>query len=219
MCKALKKAGLVSVKVRRCPLLTKLHKEKRVKFAKEHRDEDWDAWIWTDEKLFEVGGVKGNERIWVDGADRYPDERFVGKVAHPTKIMVWGAICTGGRSAIHFHAENVKSDVYQECIEEALVPSLYDSEYMNLNKKEEYIMMQDGASSHMSKATEAWLVKKLPKKINFTARSEWPPNSPDLNPIETLWSIMQDRVIELKAWTEVELCEVVQKAWWDIPCT
>ena len=77
--------------------------------------------------------------------------------------------------------------------------------------------MHDGASSHMSKATEAWLVKKLPKKINFTARSEWPPNSPDLNPIETLWSIMQDRVIELKAWTEVELCEVVQKAWWDIP--
>ena len=47
-------------------------------------------------------------------------------------------------------------------------------------------------------------------------RTEWPPNSPDLNPIETLWSIIQDRVVELKAWTEVELCEVVQKVWWDI---
>ena len=48
-------------------------------------------------------------------------------------------------------------------------------------------------------------------------RGEWPANSPDLNPIEKLWNILQDRVIEEQAETVDELKAAVIKAWWDIP--
>ena len=81
-------------------------------FSEFHEDEAWWDWDFSDEKLFEVGGVKGNEKIWVDQDNPHPEERYVGKVAHPIKVMVWGAISYNGRSGLHFHDENVDSSVY-----------------------------------------------------------------------------------------------------------
>ena len=141
----------------------------------------------------------------------------MGKVAHPIKIMVWGAISYNGCSGLHFHDENVNSEVYQECIEKCYIPALYEEEWLAHDAAETYIFMQDGARCHMSNATEAWLMENLPKNINFTSRKEWPPNSPDLNVLETLWAILQDRVVERGAYTEDELCEVISDEWWKIP--
>lgn len=76
--------------------------------------------------------------------------------------------------------------------------------------------MQDGASPHTSNATFEWLSKKLPKKITYTDKKEWPPRSPDLNPIENLWAILEDKVVERQPQTQDELCEVLQEEWWNM---
>ena len=73
--------------------------------------------------------------MWVEEEDQHPDERYVGKVAKPTKVMVWAAITVTGRSTLHFHSENVDSDAYCECLEEAFIPALYDDDYLALDKK------------------------------------------------------------------------------------
>lgn len=96
------------------------------------------------------------------------------------------------------------------------LPSLLQ-DALALDKRETYIFQQDGASAHMSKSMCAWLLKKLPKKINFTEKQEWPARSPDLNIIEHLWSILQDRVVLEQPQTQEELCEVLQEEWWSIP--
>ena len=51
--------------------------------------------------------------------------------------------------------------------------------------------VQDGAPAHAAKATQAWCKKNLP---NFIEKTCWPPNSPDINPVENLWSIMDEVV-------------------------
>ncbi len=39
-----------------------------------------------------VGGIKGNERMWVEVQNVDCDELYISKVAHPVKVMVWGAV-------------------------------------------------------------------------------------------------------------------------------
>ena len=54
-------------------------------------------------------------------------------------------------------------------------------------------LLQDGAPAHKAKATQAWCGKNLP---NFVAKTEWPANSPDLNPVENLWRIMDNECLQ-----------------------
>ena len=135
--------------------------------------------------------------------------------------MVWGCISYWGMSSIYFHdtedGATVKSGEYQQCLKEALLPCLHDSEYLNIPQRTPMIFMEDGASPHRSKSTITWVRGKLPrtwKLLNNKSDPCWPPNSPDLNPIEQLWSIMNDRVVEQKPTSMEHLKEIIQDVWW-----
>ena len=44
-------------------------------------------------------------------------------------------------------------------------------------------------------------------------RMEWPSQSPDLNPIENLWSILDDTLKDRRPANEEELFEVLSEGW------
>src|SRR3954471_3502493 len=51
-----------------------------------------------------------------------------------------------------------------------------------------FIFQQDGAPAHTARQTQEWLALKSPEMIN---KDEWPPNSPDLNPLDYyVWGAM-----------------------------
>ena len=46
---------------------------------------------------------------------------------------------------------------------------------------------------------------------------EWPPQSPDLNPIENLWSILDQQTRERRPQSDEQLFEILENGWKNIP--
>ena len=61
--------------------------------------------------------------------------------------------------------------------------------------KSEMVFMQDGAKAHTAAATSQWLQDQ---EVEFWSKEVWPPNSPDLNPIENVWPILEELVVSEK---------------------
>ncbi|KAJ3424197.1 transposable element tc1 transposase [Anaeramoeba flamelloides] len=74
--------------------------------------------------------------------------------------------------------------------------------------------MQDGATSHTSISTKEYLKKKC------NVLKKWPPNSPDLNPIEHLWGIMDKKISDETPKTKNQLIKKCRQVWnnieWEI---
>ncbi|GFS19410.1 transposase [Elysia marginata] len=55
------------------------------------------------------------------------------------------------------------------------------SSYHKLYPQGEFILQQDGATSHTSRATRKFLIDQ---GVDLIAKDDWPPESPDLNPVD-----------------------------------
>jgi hypothetical protein len=213
------RAGSISVRTKKKQGVRKVPMAKRLAWCERHEAEgtDFATWLFSDEKWWKVGGMRGNERIWVDACDPDPPERYVDDEPWPVKVMIWGAISYHGRSTIHFFDGSVDSDSYQECIREALLPALHHPDYLGLSKAEKYVFQQDGASCHTSQATQKWVAEQLPANVQLNSKEDWPPKSYDLSPIERLWAILQNKTVEEMVNDVDSLIKCVTKWWWKIP--
>jgi len=55
-----------------------------------------------------------------------------------------------------------------------------------------FTFQQDSAPAHRARETVALLSAETP---DFISPQDWPPNSPDLNPVDySIWGILQERV-------------------------
>jgi len=67
--------------------------------------------------------------------------------------------------------------------------------------------MQDGAPCHRSKVAKTFLAKNRIKAL------DWPDNSPDLNPIQNLWTNMKTKVAEKHPSSAKDLAKVIKEVW------
>jgi hypothetical protein len=58
-----------------------------------------------------------------------------------------------------------------------------------LEEDPEFVLMEDNAPGH-----DCWYTKSEREKAGITAKVDWPPNSPDFNPIEQIWMLMKSRI-------------------------
>ena len=57
--------------------------------------------------------------------------------------------------------------------------------------REKWTFQQDSAPAHGAKLTQNWLREN---KIDYISKDDWPPSSPDLNPMDfSVWGILQER--------------------------
>jgi hypothetical protein len=91
---------------------------------------------------------------------------------------------------------------YVEVLEANLLPPLENEPLINIP-----IFQQDNAPSHTARDTKVFLQQ------NGVEVLEWPPYSPDLNPIENLWAVLKNKIREENITTKVELLNKSQEIW------
>ena len=73
------------------------------------------------------------------------------------------------------------------------------------------MFQQDSAPAHRAKETVTLLTTETP---DFIPPTLWPPNSPDLNPVDySVWSVLQERVYRTKVDNVVDLKQRIVAEW------
>ena len=199
---------LRSFKARKKPLLTLKQKAKRVAFARKYLtwdEEKWQQVLWTDEATFSVTGA-GSKRVYrPSGSDPHLPQYTSKTVKHPASVMVWGSFGYSGVGELVFLPPNEYMNQYNyfELLCDIL-PSAFEKSGCNF-------FMQDGAPCHTARSVVTWL-----KDCEVPFFSDWPGSSPDLNPIENLWSVIKRKLQGVDTSSIPKLKEAIQRVWDDI---
>ena len=163
---------------------------KRLRFAQQHKDwtkEDWYRVLWTDESKFEQFGNKRRVYVRRREGERYLDECLSPTVKHGGgSIMVWGGISASGTSDLVKIDGIMDKKVYHKILVKHGMPS--GSRLIGRG----FIFQEDNDPKHSSNFCRRYLRRK--ESTRALKMMDWPPQSPDLNPIEQIWGELERKL-------------------------
>lgn len=187
----LRKVGIRKYRKTKRQYLDKKAAAARLKWCKAHRHwtaEDWEnKVIWSDECSVEKGGDPRTQWVFRTKEEKFHPDCVQGqKKGNGVKVMVWGCFVGGYMSGLWPVERNeetgkVDSEAYIRTLEKELP---YFMEYLQEQgiPPEDLLFMQDNAPVHTAGYAMAWFRAK-----GYRILKDWPPYSPDLNPIEHAW--------------------------------
>jgi transposase len=207
----LQEAGLFGRVARHKRNYTAEEVRKRLSFAEGYKGwtvEQWSKVLFSDEKCFYGNGFCG--RVWVrrPKGEALNPEYCMDKQAHPVKVNVWASFCASGQGYCHIFNEKLDKHLYKRILADNLLPSARLHFSLAPPLVEQWYFLQDNSPNHTANAVRTWLHDNGVSCIDF------PPYSPDLNPIENLWNEMA-RDVELHDCDTMEELQDVVAAVWD----
>ena len=211
--RVLRKAGLKSIKKKKKPFLSKKHRKQRLDFAQKYANwtvEDFKRVIWSDETKINRLGSDGLKWTWRKPQHAIQDYHVQGTFKHGGgSLMFWGCMTWNGAGQACKIEGTLDSTLYCEILSDNLLGT---ADYFQMDR-DYFVFQQDNDPKHTSRLAKDWFNQN---RVNLM---DWPPQSPDMNPIEHLWHALKQR---LQTYPEPpkgihELWERLQDEWLKIP--
>ena len=175
-----------------------------------------DKILFSDEKLFTVGesSNRQNNRILAYSSNSISSElRLIDRVQRPLSIMVWAGVSADSRTNLIFIPRGVR--INTETYKEMILDTEIKDAGQKLFNNESWLFQQDSAPAHTSKGTKSWLQGQ---NIDFLTKEEWPPCSPDLNPLAfSVWENLENRACSKPHKNLESLQATLKEEWLKIP--
>ena len=191
------------------PLLRPQNKLKRWLWARKYRNytkEYWQNVLFTDESKFEIYG--NNRRIYVRCRK---NERFINSCLKPTvkhgggSIQVWGCFSYNGVGDLYRINDKLTKHKYHSILQRHAIPS-----GMKLCGRS-FVLEQDNDPKHTSHLCKNYL--KTNEQKGDLVVMDFPPQSPDLNPIEHVWEHLKREKVKCNPTSLNNLWDVLNHCW------
>ena len=222
---------LLCLRGRPTKCLTQDTKNKRLAFAHANKNRNWRRVMFTDrcKFLFRYPGCKVKRTRWSLKSKRHEGGAF--QPTHPSALNVYAGVTAYGVTAMHAvtgttglttnyknmagqGSRSITSDEYRHVGGTTLLP---DGKRIFGQKGEtQWVLQQDGDPTHPA-------IKPVINEFNKTSGNQvtllknWPPNSPDLSPIENVWGWVQAEVAKKGCKSFDEFKQEVIKTFKNIP--
>lgn len=183
------------------PLLTEIQIIKRLNFCYTvliHRN-NLPFIGFSDESRFGLG----SDKRWVwRKRNEYNPKAVIQREKFATSVMAWGMIGLNYKPDIYIYESTENSEKYVEM----LIDNSYLADALTFFDGE-FAFQQDGARPHTAKVS----IESITNICDLV--TNWPPNSPDLNVIEMVWSLMENVISFYHPANKEELIEAINIAW------
>ena len=201
----LRVAGLFGRRPSKKPFVNKKNRAARLAFAKAHVNwtvADWKKVVFSDESKFNLFGSDGANYVRRPKNARHNPKYLKPTVKHGGgNVMVWGCFSANGAGPLHRVQGKMDAAIYHDIISKVLVP------YGSLNMPNDWIFQHDNDPKHTAGLVKNYLHKK---KIRVLP---WPSQSPDLNPIEHLWDVLERHTRHKTVRNGNEKFEILTREW------
>ena len=175
---------------------TDKQRRQRLSFARGYQHwtaEQWERVIFSDEKTFEGTGRRRQQRVRRPAGHRFDPQYTRHATIYSPSTHIFACFCSRGPGFCEQYEGKLKGKALRGLLDRTLIETADD--YYQTDPlqpgHEQWWFVHDNSPPFKSRQVQTWIHNHSINVLDF------PPNSPDLNPIENLWprvSVLMDQL-------------------------